>query len=125
MPDFMTSWNAVLVRDGCAMVAYVCDKGLATPATKIIAQNPDHFSSIGVSAVASVISDRVDRLVCTDGLAAEEPQKRTFGCVPVPLEGSTDLFMELIQAGYESDAVRWLQSDPSLGTHLAKTSCIG
>lgn len=114
MPDFMTSWNAVLVRDGCVMVAYVCDKGLATPATEIVARNPEHFTSIGVSAVASVISDRIDRVVCTDGFAATEPQKRTFGAVPVPLEGSTDLFMELIQAGYDGDAVRWLQNDPSL-----------
>ena len=114
MPDFMTSWNAVLVRDGCVMVAYVCDKGLATPATEIIARNPEHFTSIGVSAVASVISDQVDRVVCTDGLAAAEPHKRTFGVVPVPLEGSTDVFMELVQGGFDSDAVRWLQNDPSL-----------
>jgi hypothetical protein len=116
MPDFMTSWNAVLVRDGCVMVAYVCDKGLATPATKIVARNPAHFTSIGISAVASVISDRVDRVVCTDGLAAVEPVKRTFGVVPVALEGSTELFMELIQGGYDSDAVRWLQNDPSLAS---------
>ena len=115
MPDFMTCWNAILVRDGCAMVAYVCDKGLASPAAEIIARKSAHFQQLGISAAASVISDRVDRVVCVDDLAAVEPARRTFGTVPVPLEGSSELFIELVhQEGFEQDAVRWLQNDPSL-----------
>ena len=116
MPDFMASWNAVLVRDGCVMVAYVCDKGLATPAAKIIARNPAYFRNIGVSAVASVISDRVDRVVCIDNRAVVEKSRHTFGVAPVPLEGGSELFIELVKEGYESDAVRWLQNDPALAS---------
>ena len=114
MPDFISSWNAVLVRDGCVMVTYLCNKGYADDAAQIIGMSPARFAGLAMSAVASVVKGEVSRIVCINGEAAEEHLRCTFGPVAVSLEGSTTLFVELIQKGYEEDAVRWLQSDSSL-----------
>ena len=114
MPDFISSWNAVLVRDGCVMVTYLCNKGYADDAAQIIGMSPARFAGLAMSAVASVVKGEVSRIVCINGEAAEEHLRCTFGPVAVSLEGSTTLFVELIQKGYEEDAIRWLQSDSSL-----------
>jgi hypothetical protein len=114
MPDFISSWNAVLVRDGCVMVAYTCGKGFADAASQIIGMNSDIFTSLGVSAAASIVSGELARVVCVNGLAAEEPLRRTFGACAVSLAGNTVMLAEMVQHGFEADAIRWLQIDSSL-----------
>ena len=117
MPEFLTGWNAVLVRDGCVMVAYTCGAGFAEIAAGIIRQNTTYFAELGVVCVAPVVADRLVGFICTKTDPVEEPTHRTFGTTPVSIDGSPATFLEFIEHDYEKAAKQWLQVDPSLVTY--------
>eukprot|EP01051_Picozoa_sp_SAG22_P003575 SAG22_NODE_176_length_16162_cov_30.625910_8_plen_2203_part_00 len=121
MPEFLTGWNAVLVRDGCVMVAYSCPAGFAELGVDIIKRNTAYFAKeLGVVCAAPVVKDRMVGFVCTSlkgSDTVEEPTRRTFGTAPVSLDGSPATFLEFIEYDYEAAAMQWLQADPGLALY--------
>jgi hypothetical protein len=117
MPEFLTGWNEVLVRDGCVMVAYTCNAGDAKVGADVVRSNLEYFARIGIICVAPVVADRVVGIVCTKKEPFSEHSHRIFGTSPVSLGGSPATFLEFVVHDYESAALQWLKADSSLVVH--------
>ena len=67
--------------------------------------------SLGVLAAGCVVGDRLTHLVqLADTSAEAEVHRFTFGPEPVTLPSTPEMLRELIQEGFEEEAIAWLSS---------------